>query len=75
MGFYALSATLIIPRFGAASFIFILVAQLLGATAIDQFGLFGVARRPVDAMRIAGLIVIVVGIAIMEFGNLRKLWS
>jgi len=76
MGFYALSATLIIPRFGAASFIaFILVAQLLGATAIDQFGLFGVARRPVDAMRIAGLLVIVVGIAIMELGNLRKVWS
>lgn len=73
MGFYALSATLIIPRFGAASFIaFILVAQLFGATAIDQFGLFGVARRPVDPLRIAGLLVIVAGIAVMELGNLRK---
>jgi transporter family-2 protein len=73
MGFYALSATLVIPRFGAASFIaFILVAQLLGAAAVDQFGLFGMTRRPVDAMRMAGLVVIVVGIAVMELGNLRK---
>ena len=73
MGFYALSATLIIPRFGAASFIaFILIAQLLGSTLIDQFGLFGMTRRPVDAMRTVGLIVIVTGIAIMEIGNLRK---
>lgn len=73
LGFYALSATVIIPRFGAASFIaFILVAQLLGSTAIDQLGLFGMTRRPVDATRIAGLIIIVVGIAIMELGNLRR---
>jgi transporter family-2 protein len=73
LGFYALSATIIIPRFGAASFIaYILIAQLLGAAAIDQFGLFGMARRPVDAARIAGLIVIVAGIAVMEISNLRK---
>jgi transporter family-2 protein len=73
IGFYALSATVIIPRFGAASFIaFILIAQLLGSTLIDQFGLFGMVRRPVDAMRMAGLIIIVAGIAIMELGNLRK---
>ena len=76
MGFYALSATVIIPRLGAASFIaFILLAQLLGSTLVDQFGLFGVARRPVDALRLAGLIVIAAGVAMMEIGNLRKAWS
>jgi len=73
IGFYALSATVIIPRFGAASFIaFILIAQLVGSTIIDQFGLFGMARRPVDILRVSGLIVITVGIAIMELGNLKK---
>ncbi len=71
--FYALSATLIMPRFGAASFIaFILVAQLATSALIDQFGLFGMPRRPVDALRLAGLAAIAVGIAIMEIGNLRK---
>lgn len=73
IGFYALSATVIIPRFGAASFIaFILIAQLLGSTVIDQFGLFGMPRRPADTMRVAGLLVIGAGIVMMEIGNLRK---
>ncbi len=61
------------PRFGAASFVaFILVAQLVTSAMIDQFGLFGMPRRPVDGMRLAGLAAIAIGIAIMEVGNLRK---
>ena len=73
IGFYGLSATIIIPRFGAASFIaFILIAQLLTSAAIDQFGLFGMGKRPIDMAKAVGLIVIVAGIAIMEVGNLIK---
>ena len=73
IGFYGLSATIIIPRFGAASFIaFILIAQLVTSAAVDQFGLFGMARRPIDITRLIGLIVIATGIAIMEIGNLAK---
>lgn len=73
IGFYGLSATIIIPRLGAASFIaFILVAQLLTSAAVDQFGLFGMVRRPVDITKMVGLIVIVAGIAVMEIGNLAK---
>jgi transporter family-2 protein len=73
IGFYALSATIIIPRFGAASFIaFILIAQLVTSAVVDQFGLFGMMKRPVDLPRMIGLAVIVAGIAIMEVSNLRK---
>jgi bacterial/archaeal transporter family-2 protein len=73
IGFYGLSATIIIPRLGAASFIaFILIAQLLTAAVVDQFGLFGMARKPIDIARLVGLIVIAVGISIMEIGNLMK---
>ena len=73
IGFYGLSATIIIPRFGAASFIaFILVAQLLTSAAVDQFGLFGIAKRPIDMTKAIGLVVIVAGIAIMEIGSLLK---
>ncbi|SDK03569.1 MULTISPECIES: DMT family transporter [Bradyrhizobium] len=73
IGFYGLSATIIIPRLGAASFIaFILVAQLLTSAAVDQFGLFGMARRPTDITKMVGLIVIVAGITVMEIGNLIK---
>lgn len=71
--FYALSATIIIPRFGAASFVaYILVAQLVTSAVVDQFGLFGMARRPIDISKLIGLSVIIVGIAIMEVDNLRK---
>jgi transporter family-2 protein len=66
-----LSATVIIPRFGAASFIgYILIAQLLASAVVDQFGLFGIARRPVDITKLIGLVVIAAGIAVMEIGNL-----
>ena len=73
IGFYGLSATIIIPRFGAASFIaYILIAQLLTSAVVDQFGLFGMPRRPIEITKLAGLVVIVAGIAVMEIGNLTK---
>lgn len=73
IGFYGLSATIIIPRLGAASFIaYILIAQLLTSAVVDQFGLFGMAKRPIDITKLVGLVVIVVGIAVVEIGNLAK---
>jgi transporter family-2 protein len=73
IGFYGLSATIIIPRLGAASFIaYILIAQLLTSAVVDQFGLFGMARRPIDITKLVGLVVIAAGIAVMEIGNLAK---
>jgi transporter family-2 protein len=71
--FYALSATVIIPRFGAASFVaFILIAQLVTSALVDQFGWFGMPQRPVDALRFAGLAIIAAGILVMEISNLRR---
>lgn len=76
IGFYALSATMIIPRFGAASFVsYILIAQLLTSAAVDQLGLLGMAKRPVDTTKLIGLTIIMAGIVIMEIGNLRKTHS
>ena len=73
IGFYGLSATIIIPRLGAASFIaYILIAQLLTSAVVDQFGLFGMARRPIEITKLIGLVVIVAGIAVMEFGNFAR---
>jgi transporter family-2 protein len=73
IGFYALSATVIIPRFGAATFIaYILIAQLVTSAVVDHFGLFGMATRPIDMTKLIGLLVIVAGIAVMQIGNLTK---
>jgi bacterial/archaeal transporter family-2 protein len=70
IGFYALSATIIIPRFGAGNFVaFILVAQLATAAAIDQFGLFGMAKQPLGALRLAGFCFILAGITLIQLAS------
>lgn len=70
IGFYALSATIVIPRFGAGNFIaFILLAQLATAAVIDQLGLFGMAKNPANAFKLSGLLLIVVGIALMQIST------
>jgi transporter family-2 protein len=72
IGFYALSATVIIPRFGAGNFIaFILVAQLATAAAIDQFGLFGMARQPANALKLGGFLLILGGIVLVQVATKR----
>ena len=72
IGFYVLSATAIIPRFGAGNFVtFILVAQLATAALIDQWGLFGMARQSLGAARLAGFVLILGGLALVQFGSAR----
>ncbi|MDT7932999.1 MAG: DMT family transporter [Sphingomonadaceae bacterium] len=72
MGFYALSATIVIPRFGVGNFVlFVLVAQVATAAAVDQFGLLGVARRPVDTLRAAGLGLTLIGLAVTQIAAQR----
>lgn len=62
MAFYATSATFLAPRFGVGNFIMCaVVAQLAASTLIDQFGLFGAPVYPVDAKRIAGLVLLGAG--------------
>ena len=68
IGFYAVSATIIIPRFGAGNFIaFILLAQLLMAAVLDQYGLFGLVQRPINITRAIAFILIATGILVMQF--------
>ncbi|HEX7783894.1 MAG TPA: DMT family transporter [Sphingobium sp.] len=67
IGFYALSATILIPRFGTGNFVaFILIAQLATAAVIDQFGLFGMARQPMNVAKLAGFALIISGIALVQ---------
>ncbi len=62
MAFYALSATFVPPQFGVGNFVMcVVVAQLVMATVIDQFGLFGAPVYQVDLKRAAGLVLLGVG--------------
>lgn len=52
-----------IPRIGvAASIITVVAGQLLVGTILDHFGLLGAAVKSLDATRIIGLIVVLVGV-------------
>jgi len=62
MAFYAVSATVLAPRFGVGNFVMsAVVAQLFASTLIDHFGLFGAPLHPVDLKRLAGLVLLGVG--------------
>ena len=63
VAFYVISVTFIAPKFGVGNAIFfVLVGQLISAATIDHFGLFGALRFPVDAKRLAGIALMVVGV-------------
>ena len=53
---------LTLPRLGASMMVMlIIVGQLVTGIVIDHFGWLGVAARPVDATRLAGVAVLLAG--------------
>lgn len=63
VAFYVIAVTFIAPRFGVGNAIFfVLVGQLASAAVIDHFGLFGAIRSSIDAKRIAGIALMIVGV-------------
>ncbi|MBL9050600.1 MAG: DMT family transporter [Tabrizicola sp.] len=69
VAFYILSITFVAPRFGLANAIlFVLLGQLVSAAIIDATGLMGLAARPVSLTRIAGLVVMAVGVILSQRG-------
>ncbi len=50
------------PRLGAtAALAMIIIGQLVAGLVIDQFGLFGVAVRPIDPTRLVAAVLLLVG--------------
>ena len=60
---YLLSITFIAPKFGLGNAIFfILLGQILSASIIDHFGLFGAISQSLSYQRITGIFIMVLGI-------------
>ena len=60
---YILSITFIAPKFGLGNAIFfILLGQILSASIIDLFGLFGAISQSLSYQRITGIFIMVLGI-------------
>jgi len=57
-----ISAVMLVPRVGAATFVAFLVAgQLIGALVLDQLGAFGLPRFPVTPLRVLGVFLLIGG--------------
>jgi transporter family-2 protein len=55
------------PTLGLALFFVCVVAgQLLGATVVDHLGAFGVPTKPVNAMKLVGLALVLLGAALVQ---------
>ncbi|UPT70475.1 MAG: DMT family transporter [Flavobacterium sp. JAD_PAG50586_2] len=60
---YVIIISILVPRIGVGNSIaFIVTGQVLFATIIDHFGLFGVNARSIDLTRIIGLILLIGGV-------------
>jgi bacterial/archaeal transporter family-2 protein len=61
--FYILAITYAGPKIGIGNAVFfVLLGQMIAATIIDHFGLWGAIVSPVTAKRVLGLIVMAIGV-------------
>lgn len=63
-------SVVLVPRIGLLNMVVLVIAgQLLTSMAIDHFGLINVAVRKVSPLRLAGAIVMIVGVGMALFGD------
>lgn len=56
------SINVTLPRLGATTMlVLIIIGQLLTGVLLDYFGWLGVTARPIDATRIIGIVVLLIG--------------
>jgi transporter family-2 protein len=69
VAFYVLSVTFVAPRFGVGNAVFfVLLGQMVSAAAIDHWGLFGAAERPLTLLRAGGIALMAAGVAAIQRG-------
>ena len=69
IAFYVLSVTWIAPRFGVGNAIFcVLLGQMLAASVIDHFGLWGAIARPISLVRVSGIGLMALGVLLIQRG-------
>lgn len=69
MAFYLLSITWIAPRFGVGNAVFcVLLGQMIAASLIDHFGLFGAKVMAVSGLRLTGILTMAFGLFLIQRG-------
>jgi transporter family-2 protein len=58
---------LLLPQLGAATFLALLVTgQMLASIAFDHFGWLGLTQRPIDALRLIGVALLIGGVVLIR---------
>lgn len=64
---YVAAAASLTPKLGAGGFLVCVVAgQMVAAVLVDHFGLMGLASKPMDLPRIAGVVLILGGVFLVQ---------
>jgi bacterial/archaeal transporter family-2 protein len=70
---YLIMAIIATPVLGAATFIAVAVgAQMSASVVLDHFALAGFPERPATPARLAGIVLIVCGVALVQFSGGAK---
>ncbi len=73
VAFYIVCVTYLAPRFGMAdTILFVMVAQLITSSALDHFGAFGAVPRLVGPTRLAGLFILLAGLATTQLSAAKS---
>ncbi len=71
--FYVISATILTPRLGAGGFLVAVVAgQMVMAVLVDHFGLMGLEPKPINLIRVLGVLLILGGVFLIQGGGVKK---
>ena len=66
-GYYLVASLVAIPRLGAAAvFSLVIAGQLLAALVLDSTGAFGVTQISLSPVRLAGAVLLVIGVLLMQ---------
>ena len=66
---YVVTAILVTPRLGTATLVAVTVTgQLIAALVMDHFGWFGLPLQPLSATRMAGGLLLILGVLLMTRG-------
>jgi len=64
---YLLAASYLAPKIGVGLFLAALIAgQLGGGVVLDHFGLLGAATRPIDLIRVVGVVALLTGVVLVR---------
>jgi bacterial/archaeal transporter family-2 protein len=55
-----------IPEIGAATIALTVAGQQVASMLVDRHGLFRLARRPISATRLAGVLILLWGVVLLQ---------